>query len=654
MFRTQLRQPNALYDGGPVWENNNASPMQAQQRPSDWAVRSGIAEAISPTMGAYGMGNALGATSNALMQQDWAGAAEAGLPLAMAMVPMWGRPKGSALATGDRAGVLLPHQQPAGLGSGQQGHMPALSESPQGLGSHTNSPNALLSNSSTPPSAFGILSSEQALRNAVKEAISANDGYYGLRITEGPLTVGEKAPNSRQWYQDFISDNDPFYGRERFPDHNQDLGGPSTYGVTSENAIDFMLGGNTGAKPYTGNHYSLIRSDTRHLGRDPGEWILPDGNVVATWERPGDYKSGPTANASGTVNSKMIDDLERRASTLESMGASNGANKLRAEIAKLLGNEKPSAEQPKGIRAYHGSPHDFDKFDMSKIGTGEGAQAYGHGLYFAENEGVAKSYREQLTRNAGLGYSHSGRTNVFSVDGAEIPVAKKGIADIAHMMREYSIDPKTAEGADWLLREVGARGMPSEAIAEATALAAKNIERKTVDGRMYEVNIKADPEHFLDWDKPLSQQSGAVRKAIGVDDAAHQRYDEIGARLNKLQHEPGGLDSPEWNSLVQESRGIREKLGHAGPQYHGEEFAKSLLDQHGKDGAAKYLREAGIPGIKYLDQGSRGAGEGSRNYVVFDPATIEIMRKYGLLGPMAGGVAAGALQQSPNALYGDQ
>src|SRR5215510_3136348 len=50
----------------------------------------------------------------------------------------------------------------------------------------------------------------------------------------------------------------------------------------------------------------------------------------------------------------------------------------------------------KGIRAYHGSPHDFERFDLSKIGTGEGAQAYGHGLYFAENEGVAGEYRRAL------------------------------------------------------------------------------------------------------------------------------------------------------------------------------------------------------------------------------------------------------------------
>jgi hypothetical protein len=55
------------------------------------------------------------------------------------------------------------------------------------------------------------------------------------------------------------------------------------------------------------------------------------------------------------------------------------------------------------IKAYHGSPHDFDAFDLSKIGTGEGAQAYGHGLYFAENPDVARGYRDTLSRRSGGG-----------------------------------------------------------------------------------------------------------------------------------------------------------------------------------------------------------------------------------------------------------
>jgi hypothetical protein len=45
--------------------------------------------------------------------------------------------------------------------------------------------------------------------------------------------------------------------------------------------------------------------------------------------------------------------------------------------------------QPEGIFAYHSSPYTFDKFDLSKIGTGEGAQVYGHGIYAAENPAVS-------------------------------------------------------------------------------------------------------------------------------------------------------------------------------------------------------------------------------------------------------------------------
>jgi len=56
--------------------------------------------------------------------------------------------------------------------------------------------------------------------------------------------------------------------------------------------------------------------------------------------------------------------------------------------------------------------------------------------------------------------------------------------------------------------------------------------------------------------------------------------------------------------------------------------------------ASKALRDAGIPGLRYLDQDSRAAGSGSRNTVLFDDKAIEILRKYGIAGLMAGGGAA--------------
>lgn len=49
------------------------------------------------------------------------------------------------------------------------------------------------------------------------------------------------------------------------------------------------------------------------------------------------------------------------------------------------------------MTAWHGTPHTFDKFSTSAIGTGEGAQAYGWGLYFAGAKDVAEWYRDKLS-----------------------------------------------------------------------------------------------------------------------------------------------------------------------------------------------------------------------------------------------------------------
>ena len=60
--------------------------------------------------------------------------------------------------------------------------------------------------------------------------------------------------------------------------------------------------------------------------------------------------------------------------------------------------------------------------------------------------------------------------------------------------------------------------------------------------------------------------------------------------------------------------------------------------------ATDVLRQAGIPGIKYLDQGSRAGGKGTYNYVVFDDKLIDIIKKYGI----AGLIGAGASNWSPD------
>jgi hypothetical protein len=160
--------------------------------------------------------------------------------------------------------------------------------------------------------------------------------------------------------------------------------------------------------------------------------------------------------------------------------------------------------EPVEHTVYHGTPHSFDRFDMGKVGTGEGAQAYGHGLYFAENPGVAKSYSNAGTQGGSRG-------NVLQVN------------------------------------------LP-----------------KDVAGKM------------LDWDKPLSEQPEMLKLAV-------ERFGPKG--------QPENWTGQDFHNALAESLHPESRPGTT----HG-----SHLDNQ-QAAAANFLKERGIPGIRYLDQGSRPA-----------------------------------------------
>jgi hypothetical protein len=84
-------------------------------------------------------------------------------------------------------------------------------------------------------------------------------------------------------------------------------------------------------------------------------------------------------------------------------------------------------------------------------------------------------------------------------------------------------------------------------------------------------------------------------------------------------------------------------LGEMQPAGVGEGFQQALGKATARDVAvSQALQKAGVPGIRYLDAGSRGAGEGSRNTVVFDPTSMEVIRRYGVAGLLGGAAAAGS------------
>lgn len=236
--------------------------------------------------------------------------------------------------------------------------------------------------------------------------------------------------------------------------------------------------------------------------------------------------------------------------------------KVEPEVAKALRDDtriRPggiTATEMKGIAdrakasidVYHGSPHEFDAFSMEKIGTGEGAQSYGHGLYFAENPGVADSY-------------------------------------------------KTAGGAE--------------------------------TGNQYRVRINADKEQFLDWDKPLSGQTPHVQERVR-DFIQQSLENQQKAKEGALARSSDLVDSPRRQAYIDKLREPMADINSLTGAEIYKRFGLPAMDQYaGTKKASAALREAGIPGIKYLDQGSRGKAEGTHNFVLFDESLAQILDRNG-------------------------
>jgi hypothetical protein len=251
------------------------------------------------------------------------------------------------------------------------------------------------------------------------------------------------------------------------------------------------------------------------------------------------------------------------------------------------------------IKVFHGSPHKFDAFDMSKIGTGEGAQAYGHGLYFAENEGIADFYRKELSDTLDVDIAGT------KVDESVLMPMERGmlvaLRDKGHEAGMAELDK---------MKDTAPAVYKSWKGAFDAGLVSVRDER----GALYETSLEwpdpareasdpLGPQHFLDWDKPLSEQESilAKLKQAGVF-SGEKKFDTWSALVG-----PGGV--------------------YVNPEDAAQRAYIATQQDSGANTASELFKSAGIPGIRYLDQGSRGAGDGTYNYVVFDDKIPKIVSR---------------------------
>lgn len=330
----------------------------------------------------------------------------------------------------------------------------------------------------------------------------------------------------------------------------------------------------------------------------------------------------------------------------------------------------------KYARVYHGSPHDFDRFDHSKMGSGEGFQVYGWGTYLTETKSVAEGYRDKLSRKH---FGEQALSDPMKLRKEVLDEVKPGALARDHIARaiqnssqptavlkrrgdylEKSMDDLVVQSSQMLraiedLREKGgflnnrrekkllskistnlklSKSLRDEANDLYRAIDVLN-EKSPKKGKLYEVEIPDDG--WLLWDRPLSEQPQAkaafesagytivdragYEKMTDQAETAYQRYrdavDEKGirspeARKARLEH----------TMILQRQKEAIVDRGDAGDVYN------DLSWRIGQKETSELLANAGIVGNKYLDGYSRHKGEGSYNYVVFDEKNAPIVNKY--------------------------
>lgn len=261
------------------------------------------------------------------------------------------------------------------------------------------------------------------------------------------------------------------------------------------------------------------------------------------------------------------------------------------ERNKFLNNERAHAEKSANIynqSAYHGTPHSFEQFDLGAIGTGEGNQAHGYGLYFAADRKIADNYRKMLTGKYLFTYKDDNERTIN-----KLTEEYQAIRDI---LTEYYKNPEqglSKAKENCIAQRENDLETASEYMVDVHKDRIKALneidtnELHVTAGNVLEVDI---PENdvLLDEDKSIEEQPSKVREIIEKE---------------------------------------LERIG--GSASNGKQFYNEIVFEYAREGimnpqraASEHLNELGIKGITY------NGGRDGRCFVVFDDKAISIINRY--------------------------
>lgn len=343
------------------------------------------------------------------------------------------------------------------------------------------------------------------------------------------------------------------------------------------------------------------------------------------------YKSGNISSA--TFNGETISNSEARriestkcyvdVATKEIVCDREDLKQAAQEVVDdALSKEKSQdAENTHAQLAYHGTPHMFDHFDLTHIGSGYGVQAHGWGLYFAANKNIANAYKEameipegeKILYLNGQKYTIADSQHLRNVETNEIENDRLINAAGTMVVREGSIEGALKRLHSLANRQKGSNGRGAKMTADSIALLEQRntkYEAEPSTSVVYAVDIP-ESNTMLDEQKTISEQPAKVKRAIynmvyGTEIPTNSTKSILTDKNQPHINKTGTIDLSTLNKMT------------------GKELYSQLANsiQHNQKSVSLLLNKYGIKGITY-DGGIDG-----RCYVVFDDQAVAIQQRY--------------------------
>ena len=313
--------------------------------------------------------------------------------------------------------------------------------------------------------------------------------------------------------------------------------------------------------------------------------VINRGSIAGTLGAPVDL-ANMALGAVGLGSENPVLGSEWIGQKMESAGMVSPERRPLAEFAAGFINPETAATKAAllasksaplhAMMVFHGTPHEFKNFDASKIGTGTGEQAYGHGIYLTEDPEVGKSYKLSTSKKTPATDEHIS-TDVEYYPGEDLQGHAADRA-VSHVFRRGKHEYTFADGS---IGEFDSSG-------NYTAYGPSEGHFLTVDLPDEKINL------MLDWNKPLKEQKSVMSK---LEKHWEEKFGDPDIVKQQL-----GLDENSIGSDLAMALGIGRHP----------EISKT---------SSMMLQSLGIPGIKYRSYDrlpKKGESVNPKhNYVVF-------------------------------------